>query len=363
MKIMLFFLLLIKTFAVFALDMQIKITQEQIDNLKIQTGGLTPSRLVPLLYAPAKVVVPANHELLVNSAQPGLITQLLANIGDRVEKGQVLAVINSPELVNLQREFLTASNELSLSDQEYERDQKLLSEGVIADRRWHETETIHAGKSAQYDTVRQLLSIAGMTPAEIKTLSQTRKLSSQLNIHAPIGGVVLERMATLGARLDMQAPIYRIADISELWLEINIPQERLNLVRIGDQVQVENTPITAKVRLLGQSVNRDNQTVTARAVIDGRQDLLRTGQNVNVQLMQSSTQTNFKVDNTAISQNDGRNYIFVRNAEGFAVTEVKIIGKQDADSLVSAPLTGNEQIAVKGAVALKANWLGLGEGK
>ena len=50
-------------------------------------------------------------------------------------------------------------------------------------------------------------------------------LSSLLNIRAPIGGVVLERLTTLGARLDIQAPIYRLADLSELWLEINIPQE------------------------------------------------------------------------------------------------------------------------------------------
>ena len=61
MKKILFALLLINMLTVFAQDMQIKITPEQIDNLDVKVGPLTASRQIPLLYAPAKVVVPANH--------------------------------------------------------------------------------------------------------------------------------------------------------------------------------------------------------------------------------------------------------------------------------------------------------------
>lgn len=363
MKKLLFTLLMTSSLTATALDTQINITQEQIDNLDVKVGPLTASQQIPLLYAPGKVIVPANRERLISSTLSGLVVQLQANIGDSVEKGQVLAQINSPELVALQREFLTANSELSLSNQGYKRDKKLLEEGVIAERRWQETQTLHSSKSAQLDTAKQLLVMAGMSSAEINALAQTRKLTSLLNIRAPISGVVLERSATVGSRLDMQAPLYRIADLSELWLEINIPQERLNSIHIGDQVRIEDTTITAKISLLGQSVNRDNQTVLARAVIDGKPAGLRAGQNVNVQIMQNSTQTGFKVPNTAIALNEGHAYVFVRNNNGFAVTEVKVTGKQDAESLISAPLSGNEQIAVKGAVALKANWLGLGGGE
>lgn len=363
MKKILFTLLLANSLTVFALDTQIKITQEQIDNLDVKVAPLTLSQQIPLLYAPAKVVVPADHELLISSTLSGLVMQLQANIGDSIENGQILAKINSPELVTLQREFLTAGSELSLSNQEYKRDKKLLEEGVIADRRWQETQTVHNSKSAQLDTARQLLTMAGMSATEINTLEHTRKLSSVLNVRAPISGVVLDRTATVGARLDMQSPLYRIADLSQLWLEINIPQERLNAIHIDDQVRIEDTAITAKISLLSQNVNRDNQTVMTRAVIDGKPAGLRVGQNVNVQIMQNSTQTGFKVPNTAIAQNEGHAYIFVRNKDGFAVKEVTVTGKQDAESLISAPLSGNEQIAIKGAVALKANWLGLGGGE
>lgn len=360
MKKVLFTMLLTCVFNAVAEDMQIKISPEQIDNLAIKVAPIVASQQVPLLSAPAKVVVPANREILLSASQPGLLSQLQANIGDKVAKGQVLAQIHSPELVSLQQQFLTARSEANLAGLEQNRDKKLLQEGVIAERRWQETQAMHSSKAAIANEAKQLLSIAGMASAEIETLAKTHKLSTSLNVRSPINGVVLERLATLGARLDMQAPLYRIADLSELWLEINIPQERLSSMKIGDQVQIPGSDRQATISLLGQSVDSSNQTILARAVIQGSGGNLRVGQHLNVQIMQTGLEPGFKVPNTAIAQNTGHSYVFVRNAEGFAVTEVSVIGKQDQDSLITGRFAGNEQIAIEGGVALKANWLGLG---
>lgn len=133
--------LMVVAAAVSAQDAQIRISQQQIENLDIKTAALVPSSTVPLFYAPGKVVTPADREVLVSSSQPGLVTRLAANVGDTVHKGQVLAQLRSPELVGLQQAFLTATSELHLSGLERSRDQKLLQEGVIAERRWQETQT------------------------------------------------------------------------------------------------------------------------------------------------------------------------------------------------------------------------------
>lgn len=338
---------------------QIRMSQQQIDNLDVRVAPLAAGSNIPLFYAPARVTVPADREALVASSVAGLVTKIHVNIGDRVVKGQVLATLNSPELVGLQQAYLTAGSEHNLADIEQGRDQKLLQEGVIAERRLQETEVLHGSKSAKADETRQLLELAGMSVGEIKQLAKTKRLNNQLAIRSPLDGVVLERLVVLGSRLDMQTPLFRVADLSQLWLEINIPQERMGQVKIGDSVGVEDSGIVARVALLGQSVNRDNQTVAARAVLDGKAEGLRVGQSVNVKLL-GGGQTGFRVPNTALAQNEGHSYVFVRNAEGFAVTEVSVAGKQADVTLVNGPLTGNEQIAVKGAVALKANWLGLG---
>jgi cobalt-zinc-cadmium efflux system membrane fusion protein len=185
-------------------------------------------------------------------------------------------------------------------------------------------------------------------------------LSGQLNLHSPISGVVMERMAVAGERIDILAPVYRIANLDELWLEINIPHERIGSIKVGDQVLVENTTVSAEITLLGQSVNPENQTLLARATIKGKQSAIRPGQTINTQIIQSSENAVFKVPDAAIAQNEGKSFIFIRNKDGFKVTSITVIGKQGEESIIRGDLTGNEDIAIKGAVALKANWLGLG---
>jgi len=361
-----------------ALDKNIKISEQQLNNLGVIAGHLIKVSQVPLLYAPAKVVLPAKHEYVVTASQAGLITKLNAAIGDKVKKGEVLAELNSPDLLSSQRLYLKANNELALQQLSYQRDQKLFDEGIIAERRFLETRSVYNSMLAEANERRQLLQIAGMTDDEINQLTKSRQLSGLLSIRAPISGVVLERLVMAGTRIDSLVPIYRVGDLDELWLEINIPQERIGQVKIGDKVILEKSvatattqeqgnnsakllPLTAEIALLGENVNAENQTILARAVIKGHQDEVRPGQRVNIQIIQPYTGTLFSVSNNAIAQYEGQVFIFVRNDEGYVAHLVKVQGKQGEESIISSSdLTGNETIAVKGAVALKANWLGLG---
>ena len=344
----------------------IQISQDYFNNLGVTLGKLEAAKQIPVLTAPAKVVIPSTHEYIVSASQAGLITKLNAAMGDNVKKGEVLAQLNSPDLLSMQRLYLKAVSEMQLGSLSYHRDKKLLADGVIAERRWQETQSQYNAFVSEVSEHKQLLEIAGMTDSEIDRLGKTHQLSSQLNLHSPISGVVMERMAVAGERIDILAPVYRIANLDELWLEINIPHERIGSIKVGDQVLVENTPISAKITLLGQSVNSENQTLLARAIIVSKQELgdgqsaVRPGQTVNTQIIQAIKNTAFKVPNTAIAQNEGKSFIFIRNKEGFKVSPITVIGKQGEESIISGDLTGNEDIAINGAVALKANWLGLG---
>lgn len=338
----------------------IQISQDHFNNLGVTLGKLEPVKQIPVLTAPAKVVIPPTQEYIVSASQAGLITKLNAAIGDKVKKGEVLAQLNSPDLLTLQREYLKAGSVLQLASNTYQRDKKLKEEGVIADRRWQESRNQYQSFASEANEHRQLLEIAGMSANDIDRLDKTHRLNSQLNVQAPISGVVMERMAIAGNRIDILAPLYRIANLDELWLEINIPHERIGSIKVGDQVLVENTDISAEITLLGQSVNPENQTVLARATIKGKQSDVRAGQTINTQIVQSSESTAFKIPNAAIAQNEGKSFIFIRNPNGFKVSPITVIGKQGEESIISGDFTGDEDIAIKGAVALKANWLGLG---
>ena len=305
------------------------------------------------------MVVPPNQEYIISAPQAGLINKLNVAIGDTVVKGQSLAQLNSPSLLALQQQYLKAISEKHVALAGYQRDKKLHQEGVISKRRWLETRSRYNGVASEENESKQLLEIAGMSEGAIKTLAKTRRLGSYLDVQSPIAGAVLERMVAAGERVDMLAPLYRIANLETLWLEINIPQEKLANIKVGDRVQIENTNIIAQISLLGQSVNQRNQTVLARAIIEGQQ-AVRAGQTVNVQVIHLAEESAYKVPDAAIAQREGVAYVFVKQPQGFKVVPVKTIGKQGNYSIITGDLAGDETLAIKGAVALKAMWMGLG---
>ncbi|BCG65601.1 MAG: membrane fusion protein, cobalt-zinc-cadmium efflux system [Methyloprofundus sp.] len=341
-------------------DEQIKLSTMQLYNLGIKLGKLTPIKSAPLFTAPAKVIIPPANEYMVSTSHLGLINQINVEIGDEVKQGQLLAYLNSPELLALQLHHLKSINDLRLAQADYDRDKKLFDEGIIADRRWLQTNSNYQVFQSHMHETRQLLEISGFSTIDIKALEKSHKLSSQLKIVAPITGVVLARLVTTGERVDALAPLFRVANLNKLWLDISIPQQRIQHISIGDKVLITDLGVSAKIFLIGKSVDEENQTILARAEVETGIEAIRPGQTVSAKIRQSSAKTMFKVPNTALAQYAGENFLFVRTATGFVAKHILVIGREEHGTIITGDLPENSEIAIRGAVALKANFLGLG---
>jgi cobalt-zinc-cadmium efflux system membrane fusion protein len=346
--------------AMWAADNFIPLTQQQIENIGIKIGKLESASHIPLFTAPAKVVVPPANEFIVSTSQSGLVVKMNAAVGDKVSKGEVLGLINSPDLLTLQGNYLKAVGALKLATATYSRNKTLRKEGVVSGRNEQEAFSIYNAALVEANEAKQLLQIAGMSATDVKQLDSKGRLSSQLSIKSPVTGRVIERMVVSGTRVDMLTPLYRVANLDELWLEINVPQEYISTIKIGDPVEVENGLAGAEIKALGQSVNPEKQTVLARAVIKGNQASVLVGQKVTIQVIQSIDKITYKLPDSAIAHNEGKTYVFIRDKDGFKVSQITILGKQADASVISGDFIGNEDIAINNAAALKATWLGLG---
>ena len=338
----------------------ILLSQQQIDNLGIKIGKLEPVSHVPLFTAPAKVIVPPSREFIVSTTQAGLIVKMNASVGDKVVKGEVLGLINSPDLLALQSNYLKAVGALKLASATYNRDKTLRKEGVISGRGEQESFSRYNTSTIEVNQARQLLQIAGMPASEMKQLDSRGQLASQVTIRSPIAGRVIERMAVSGAHVDPLTPLYRVANLDELWLEINIPQERIGDIKIGDQVQVEKGSAKAEIKQLSQSVNPDNQTILAKAIVIDSPSTIRVGQKVTIQIFQTSDANTYKMPDVAIAHHEGKTYVFIKGKDGFKASQVAILGKQAGDSVITGNFTGDEDVAINNASAIKATMLGLG---
>ncbi len=342
------------------LESLIKINAEQEQHIGIRT--LKPEMIssIPLARAPARVSLPPQNEYIVSAPQAGVVSKVEVAMGVKIAKGQVLAQIQSPSLLSLQRDVLDAATGFNLAQAKLNRDKTLMGEGIIAKMRYQETQSDYERKAIALKEAEQVLAAAGVSDAEIQRLKQSHTLNSFLNVRSPIDGVILDRLATAGQRVDLLAPMFRIGKLDELWLEIDMPQERMNELRLGDHVRVENPDFTARITQIGQNVNPGSQSALVRAVIEGKPESIRPGQNVNVQLSHASTDKVFRLPIAALANQEGKDYVFVRVPGGFAPRQVAVASTEERSVVIHEGLRGGEEVAVQGVAALKAAWTGIG---
>jgi len=212
-----------------------------------------------------------------------------------------------------------------------------------------------------------LLQIAGLSDNEIQSLQNEQRLLQVLEIRAPFDGVILDRMATAGERLDAMSPVYRLGDLSTLWLEINVPQEKLAAVQPGMKVGVTDSEIQlpAEIAAIGKSIDPTTQSVMVRATLIDSGHGLKPGQFVSVRIVADYAggpdETVWVVPSAALTSSGGVQYLFVRTANGFDVREALILGADADHAYLNIDIDADESIAVIGVSALKALWLSQSE--
>ncbi len=341
-----------------AADVVMTATQQQ--SLGVSVTSVGKNTVLSSRRFPAEIVVPVGQERVVSAPQSGLLDQLYVAAGQSVKKGQVIAHLTSPDLLNLQRDYLQAQTQKKLAAKSLSRDAELLKDGIIPQRRYLETESAHEETSAALAQRKQALRLAGMSDGAISKLSPSSGMSSGISITAPMDGQVLEQMATSGQRVDMAMPLYRIAKLSPLWLEIHAPLEGLPFVKEGMPVQVPKLQASGKLIAVIRSVNKADQTLHLRAEITKGAEKLSPGQFVEAEISLGGQSQSFSVPKSALARQGVEALVFVQTKTGFSPVKVTVISEQGDEAIVDAKFTGSEKIAVTGISAIKGAWLGLG---
>jgi RND family efflux transporter MFP subunit len=342
---------------------EVPVSAAQMKSLGIETAPLPAQRAGELPGLPAQVVVPNNQLHVLSAPMPVLVERMLATAGEHVKKGQVLARLQGPAVVEMQRAYLQAATQLRLAKDNLVRDEKLFEEGIIAESRFRATRSQHAELAAAYTERRQVLRLAGMSEAAIVRLQSGSGLGSAVEIASPIDGVVLEQMASAGQRLEAASPIFKVAKLDPLWLDIQLPIARQGMVAEGDRVTLPAQQAEGRVLTVGHGVG-GSQTVLVRAEITRGPERLHPGQYVEATVVgaagNGSAAGQWSVPNAALARLQGRVLIFVQTAQGFRAVPVNVVVEGAQSSSVRGELKGDERIAVRGVSALKAALMGIG---
>ncbi|HFD86918.1 MAG TPA: HlyD family efflux transporter periplasmic adaptor subunit, partial [Gammaproteobacteria bacterium] len=182
-------------------------------------------------------------------------------------------------------------------------------------------------------------------------------LSAMLEVRAPMAGVILAQLATPGQRVDIASPIYRIGELDPLWLEIQVPLEKLAGVKPGTDVKVAKPEARGKVVTIGSMIQGENQSILVRAEIPNDQGHLRPGQFVEARLAQVGGQRVWRIPRQALLRVGGKTWVLVERDKGFEPVAVSLIGEEHDTLVIKGELQSGDHVAVSGTAALKAAWL------
>ena len=342
----------------------IALSGEQIKSLGITTAPLPSKHEGEIAGLPAQAVIPDGQMHLVSTMLPATVEQVLAGVGDSVKKGQVLARLQSPALAEAQRGLLETTTQAQLARDNLARDEQLWKDGIISESRYRTTRSQAVAAEAALAERKQLLRLSGMSASAITQLQSGGTLSGLLAVTAPIDGMVLEKTISVGQRLDAASPMFKVARLKPLALEIQAPFSATHGLRTGATVTVPAYGAHGKLIAIGQSLSGVNQTILLRALISEGTENLRAGQFVEASIAtQGGGDAQWNIPNSALARFGSKAMVFVETAKGFRAVGVNVLHEGAQSSVINGPFGGNEKIAVSGISTLKASLMGMGRGE
>lgn len=252
-------------------QMAIMIDPAQRRLANIQTAEVKLEPVSARIETIGAIQIDESREATIAAYIDGRIEKLFADYtGVEVEKGDHLAIVYSPELYAAQVELLESRNAL-----------KKMTSGALA--------SVREVQGKLVANSQQKLIELGMTEAQINQLLSTGKAESRLTIYSHIGGTVTEKLAEEGKYIKAGEPIYRIANLTTVWLMLELYPEDASRIRFGQLVEAElqslpGQTLKGRVVFIDPTVNQARRTVGVRVEFDNADGKLRPGDYAKAQI-------------------------------------------------------------------------------
>lgn len=305
----------------------------------------------------ARVETDASRLARIGSPIDGRITKMLVFEGQHVRRGQVLAMLHSSALSDAQFSFIKAASQETLARQSAARADQLVKADVIGSAELERREAEVLQTSAEVTALRSQLRGLGMSDQAVAQLEISRRINSDYAITASIPGTVIERKVTIGQVVQPADPAFLIADLSNLWLVAEVPEEQSGSLYLGKTViatvpALPHEPVTGKLSFVSPVVNPDTRTVQARMDLPNANALFKPEMLASM-TFESRPQKGLTIPGTAVVREDNKDCVFVKTGAGeFLMREVELGPEIAGRRVVTSGLTDHDDIVLDGAFHL-----------
>ena len=334
---------------------EIQLTSQQMVEQGLKVAVASTGLVEKLTTLPGKLVVNTDQQAQISPNFSGYVEQVNVALGQSVQKGQTLAVLILPELIDQQANLRMAQANLDLARKDYQREQQLWSQGISAKQDYQRAENAY----------RQAQITVQSSQARLNALGASGNNNGRFLIKAPISGVISKKDIVVGENVQLADQLFVIENLKDLWLEFNLPNTSNIHLQVGQILNFKTNGsdqnYQAKVQTLNSQADLQTGRLQVRAKVTTQADVLRPNVLVNVFVTDAQAKTALRVQKKALQQVEGKPVVFVIESEEKGLVHLKAqpievgVSSQDGQWLeVISGLTEGQKYIADGSFLLKS---------
>ena len=341
----------------------VTLTPEQLKVSGVEVKKVVLEAATALLTATAVIELNADKTSKVSSRVTGRISRLMVSQGDKVKAGQALALMDTVELGQIWSEYIKTKSRRELASINLQREETLFEKKVAPEKDVHKARQELSEAEADLTFLKERLRLLGTDVSAVESQRGNGGSGHPLiPVASLVGGVVIEKSVTQGEFVSPEKVLFTVADLSNLWVLIDIYEKDLTRVTKDTPVKLSvaafpDRQFHGKIAYLADLVDEKTRTVRARVVVDNKTGSLKPGMfaTVQLELKDGTTGKTISIPEEAVFLDGSERYVFLREGDGkFTVRRVSIGPASGEKIEVKEGLKEGDVVVTKGVFTLKS---------
>ena len=288
----------------------VELTAEQYQTAGIETGLIEKRALSGTLKVNGFLDVPPQNLVSITAQIGGIVQSTPLLQGSVTKKGQVIAVLQNQDYVQLQQDFLDTQSQLEFTDAEYKRQQELSKQNVNAQKTLQQAKAQYNSLRARQSGIRQKLLLLKLNPDKLTA----ENITGNINVYSPVDGYVTKVNVNVGKYVNSNDVMFEIVNGSNLHVELNVFEKDIPKIKVGQKVRFklanETTERTAVISLAGKEINPDKTVRVHSVTSDGSSSNFIPGTYLSALIETISSKVD-ALPAAAVVDFEGKKYVFI----------------------------------------------------
>ena len=293
----------------------VELTEKQLSLIDFELGDFQQMNLGKNIKCSGELELPPQNKASVSALLGGRVKSIDVIEGNFVKKGQTLAVLEHPDVIEYQEQYLDVANNISVLKSDFERKQALFNDSITSQKVFEQAESDYHSAVAKLNTLKAKLSLIGVSAEQV----EKGNITSGITIKSPIDGYVRLVEINIGKFVEPQAEMFEIVDNEHIHIDLHVYEKDINAIKIGQKVLFslasnEGVDYEAVVFAIGKAFENDTKSVRVHAEIIAKKHNLLPGMYVNARIVTDPQTRRVLPDNSIISEGE-HEYIFVQTIQ------------------------------------------------